>query len=58
LCHGFGFKGFYPGRDKSALEGITEHLTMIRTFRRAPARCGKKDKEILKSDGVLWLLYL
>jgi hypothetical protein len=22
-CHGLGFKGFYPGRDKSGLEGMT-----------------------------------
>jgi hypothetical protein len=23
LCHGLGFKGFYPGREKSCLEGMT-----------------------------------
>jgi hypothetical protein len=22
LCHGLGFKGFFPGRDKSGLEGM------------------------------------
>jgi hypothetical protein len=22
-CYGLGFKGFYPGRDKSGLDGMT-----------------------------------
>jgi hypothetical protein len=29
LCYGLGFKGFYPGRDRSGLEGMTSTYVMI-----------------------------
>jgi hypothetical protein len=43
-------KGFYSGRDKSDLAGMTRTFNTDRSIKRGPARCGRKDKVILKSD--------
>jgi hypothetical protein len=44
-----GPKGFYSGRDKSDLEGMTQTLMMIGASEGA-IRCGRKGKVIFKSD--------
>jgi hypothetical protein len=33
-------------------------MNTARSIKRGPVRCGRKDKVILKSDRVLWLLCL
>jgi hypothetical protein len=50
LSHGLGSKSFYSGRDKSDLEGITWTFNTDNSIRKCPARCGRKDKVILKID--------
>jgi uncharacterized protein (DUF58 family) len=45
LLHDSGPKGFYPGRDKSGLEGMIRTLTMIEASEGTPARYSRKDKK-------------
>jgi hypothetical protein len=45
LPHDLGPKGFYSGREKSGLEGMTQTLKTGRNIRRGPARCSRKDEE-------------
>jgi hypothetical protein len=35
LSHDLGFKGFYSGRDKFGLEGMTQIVTMLGASERA-----------------------
>jgi hypothetical protein len=63
LSHDLSPKGFYSGRDKSDLEGMTSTFNNDRSIRRGTGRCGRKDKEsnfsFLKNGrGSLWLLCL
>jgi hypothetical protein len=44
LPHDLDFKGFYPGRDNSGLEG--KNLNIDRSNIRGPARCRRKDKNL------------
>jgi hypothetical protein len=53
LPHDLGLKGFYPGRDKYGLEGMTQTLTMIGASEGDPVRCSSRIKIfILKSDNL------